>query len=202
MRKLFVGLALASTTLAFAQTEGETTQTDKETKVLTYGVKAGAVASSMFHSRVLLTKEAIKVGFYAGVHAQMPIANSFKLNAELLYSQLGSKSDNKSMGTTKLDYITLPVTVQYDILKDLYVEAGPEFGYMISSSTTGTGRFSDDNLKKFNLGIGVGAGYFFTENIGVTAKYTAGVTDLEKNKPAGVKGAKNNVYQLGLAYKF
>ena len=56
-----------------------------------------------------------------------------------------------------------------------------------------------DNLNGFNVGIGLGAGYYFTPNIGLTARYVAGLTDF--NKDNNVK-ERNNVFQVGLAYKF
>ena len=58
------------------------------------------------------------------------------------------------------------------------------------------------DAKTFNLGLGLGAVYYFTPNIGVTVRYVAGLTDIAKNRPAGSDAIKNNVFQVGLAYKF
>ena len=47
---------------------------------------------------------------------------------------------------------------------------------------------------KFNFGIGIGAGYYFTQNFGVTARFTAGITGIFKND-YGSK-VKNNAFSL------
>ncbi|WP_435525139.1 outer membrane beta-barrel protein [Chryseobacterium indoltheticum] len=54
----------------------------------------------------------------------------------------------------------------------------------------------------FNVGIGLGASYYFTDNIGLTARYVAGVTDIAKDRPANSDAIRNNVFQVGLAFKF
>ena len=55
-------------------------------------------------------------------------------------------------------------------------------------------------LNTFNFGIGLGAGYYFTDNIGVTARYVAGATDIFKENNGDA--VRNNTFQVGLAYKF
>jgi opacity protein-like surface antigen len=101
---------------------------------------------------------------------------------------------------------------QYNFIPNFYLEAGPEFGFLVSAknktkneTNNNTIAESDnykDSLNTFNFGIGIGAGYYFTDNIGVTARYVAGVTDLAKDRPANRDAIRNNVFQVGLAYKF
>jgi opacity protein-like surface antigen len=157
-----------------------------------------------------------KIGFNAGVFANIPVAESFSVQPEVLYSQYGAKADYTLLGTkysssTKLDYIAVPVMFQYNLIPNLYVEAGPEFGFLVSAKNkiknenNGNSSTSDnykDDLKTFNFGIGIGAGYYFTPNFGLTARYVAGLTDVAKDRPNGSDAVKNNVFQVGLAYKF
>ena len=100
---------------------------------------------------------------------------------------------------------------QYNALPNLYLEAGPEFGFMVSAKnklkneSNGDSSTSDnykDNFNTFNFGIGLGAGYYFTPNLGITARYVAGLTDIAENRPSGSDAVRNNVFQVGLAYKF
>ena len=101
---------------------------------------------------------------------------------------------------------------QYNATPGFYLEAGPEFGLSVSAKdkvkndTTGetlaeSGNYKDQ-INGFNFGIGLGAGYYFTPNIGLTARYVAGITDVAKNRPSGSSSVRNNVFQIGLAYKF
>lgn len=102
---------------------------------------------------------------------------------------------------------------QYNATPEFFIEAGPEFGFLVSardkveSSTnnntiTRVNGLNKNDFNTFNFGIGLGAGYYFTKNLGVTARYTAGLTNVVKNRPSGSDGVRNNVFQVGLAFKF
>ncbi|UOE42037.1 PorT family protein [Chryseobacterium suipulveris] len=215
MKKLFLGAAIAMSSLTFAQQ---------------FGLKAGMNVSSLSKTSSMDDAKA-KVGFNAGVFMNAPIAENFSIQPELIYSQYGNKATNtstatsggttitrKTTGSTILDYLALPVMFQYNATPSFYLEAGPEFGLLLSgktkgevttttttgtSTTTSSSSGSDDikdNLNGFNFGVGLGAGYYFTPNIGVNARYVAGFTDIVKNNNGDA--VKNNVFQVGLNYKF
>ena len=228
MKKLILGLAVMSTSFAFAQSTNTAS-----TSPVRFGVKAGMNVASLSKDGTLDDQKS-KIGFNAGVFANIPLASSFSIQPEVLYNDLGAKSVSKySTGnetngvktkdsySTNLGYISVPVMFQYNFVPNFYVEAGPEFGFMVGAKvkgdsevttyvngtgTTTTKSYSEsinkDHLNKFNFGIGLGAGYYFTDNIGITARYTAGITDIAKDRPSGSDKVRNNVFQVGLAYKF
>ncbi|MET3535257.1 porin family protein [Chryseobacterium limigenitum] len=217
MKKLILGLAVTASSLAFAQT---TTATASSSNPVTFGVKGGMNVSSLSKNEGLDDTKS-KIGFNAGVFANIPVASSFSIQPEVIYNDLGAKSTRnytvlgnnyKDEYSTNLGYISVPVMFQYNALPNLYLEAGPEFGFLVSakdkfkSSTNGSNNVSStstlnkDDFQTFNFGIGIGAGYYFTDNLGVTARYTAGVTDIFKNNNGDA--VRNNVFQVGLAYKF
>ncbi len=92
---------------------------------------------------------------------------------------------------------------QYNALPNLYVEAGPQFGFLVSAKSKFNNGSVDvkDATKGFDFGLGLGAGYYFTPNIGVNLRYVAGLTDIVKDRIGG-DSAKNGVFQAGLSYKF
>src|SRR5690606_25333036 len=218
MKKLFLSAVVVMSTLTFAQQ---------------FGVKAGVNVASLSKDGTMEDQSA-KVGFNAGLFMNMPLAESFSFQPELLYSQMGEKNvytesgtvagittTYKETGSIALDYITLPLMFQYNATPAFYLEAGPELGLMVSgkakgdletttttgsSTTTDSSNYSNDlekdQMNTFNVGIGIGAGYYFTPNIGVTARYVAGLTDIAKDRPSGSDAVRNNVFQAGLAYKF
>ncbi|MCJ8496771.1 PorT family protein [Chryseobacterium salipaludis] len=208
MKKLFLSAAVVMGSLAFAQQ---------------FGIKAGMNVSSLSDDATL-SDQSSKIGFNAGVFMNAPIAENFSIQPEILYNNLGSKVTltKTDVGNTTyrteyarhLDYITVPVMFQYNATPAFYLEAGPEFGLMVSAkdklkstengNTTGTvtSDISTDNFNTFNFGVGLGAGYYFTPNVGLTARYTAGLSDIAKDRPSGSDAVKNNVFQVGLAYKF
>ncbi|WP_027379362.1 porin family protein [Chryseobacterium daeguense] len=214
MKKLILGIAVTAGSLAFAQTT--TTTTTSTSSLVAFGIKAGMNVSSLTNDSGL-EDQGSKIGFNAGVFANIPVASSFSIQPEVLYSQYGDKYDQVIAGTRysrarHLDYITVPVMFQYNVIPNLYLEAGPEFGFMVNAKNkfknetdnntiNETGDYKD-SLNKFNFGIGLGAGYYFTDNIGLTARYVAGLTDIAKDRPNGSDAIRNNVFQVGLAFKF
>lgn len=214
MKKLILGMAITAGSLTFAQQAPA-----KSSSPVSFGVKAGMNVASLSKNEEMDSRT--KIGFNAGLFANIPIASSFSVQPELLYSDMGAK-DKQTFGNLtaeqkmNLSYITVPVMLQYNLIPNLYVEAGPEFGFMISAKAKGStfvennngdtvvseSRTTDikDDMKGFNVGIGLGAGYYFTPNIGVTARYVAGVTDIFKHNDGDA--VRNNVFQVGLAYKF
>lgn len=209
MKKLVLALAVAASSLTFAQQ---------------FGVKAGMNVSSLSKDADLSDQKS-KIGFNAGVFMNLPLGSDFSIQPELLYTQYGSKStytlptitsgglvNQNYSSSVNLDYIALPVMLQYNVLPAFYLEAGPEFGLSITAKnkvrneTTNqtvaeSGNYKDD-IKGLNVGVGIGAGYYVTNNIGITARYVAGVTDVAENRPAGSDAIRNNTFQVGLAYKF
>ncbi|MDQ0064771.1 porin family protein [Chryseobacterium lathyri] len=226
MKKLILGLAMAASLSVNAQ------EKTKSSTPVTFGVKAGFNASTLSKVDQYDNDQTLKPGFNAGVFANIPVAEKFSIQPELLFNQLGSKTEEREVYYINsdrykrevdykktLNYLTIPVMVQYNILPQLYVEAGPEFGFLLggkdkgdittvktSGNTTNTQAttFSEKIVKdlynKFNFGIGIGAGYYFTQNFGVTARFTAGITDIYKENSSDA--VRNNAFQVGVAYKF
>lgn len=163
----------------------------------TFGVKAGMNISSL--SNADDTKSL--VGLNAGVFMNAPLAANFSIQPEVLYNMKGAKADGMDL-SLHLDYISVPVMFQYNATPQFFIEAGPEFSFLASSKAKsgGVSADADDLVEKFDIGVGLGAGYYFTPNIGITARYVAGFSDVVKNNPDDA--VKNGVFQIGLAYKF
>ena len=200
MKKLVLGAAIAMSSLTFAQQ---------------FGIKAGMNVSSLSKDAGLDDSKS-KIGFNAGLFMNAPLGQNFSIQPEILYNNLGDKVSYKNLAGNEyasvarnLDYIAVPVMFQYNATPEFYLEAGPEFGFLVNAkvktdnsilNTTTTSSLDTDAYKDFNMGIGLGAGYYFTPKIGLTARYVAGLTDVYSSNN-GDK-VKNNNFQVGLAYKF
>lgn len=198
MKKLFLGAAIAMSSLTFAQQ---------------FGIKAGMNVSSISDDGWDDSKS--KVGFYGGLFMNAPLAENFSIQPEILYNNLGSKTETTVAGTKysstlNLDYIAVPVMFQYNATPEFYLEAGPEFGFLVNSSAkttagsnSNTTNIDTDYFNKFNMGIGLGAGFNITNKLGINARYVAGLNDITDNDKWGSDANnKNNNFQVGLAYKF
>lgn len=223
MKKLFLGLGLVAGSFALAQTSPQ------------FGLKAGLNVSSISDDGYEDSKS--KAGFYGGVFMNAPLSEQFSIQPEVLYSQMGAKTVDshvtglgttvKNSATLNLNYIAVPVMFQFKATPNFYIEAGPEFGFLVSAkakgdtTTTTSGGPSTtisysskdikDNFSGFNMGAGLGLGFNITNNFGINARYVAGFTDINK-KNDGSDGTtstgnsnnknRNNTFQVGLAYKF
>ncbi|OJX32592.1 MAG: opacity protein [Chryseobacterium sp. 36-9] len=183
MKKLILTAAIAVFGLSNAQT---------------FGLKAGGNVSSVSNS----DDSKAKFGFYAGAFVNVPLAESFNIQPEVLYSGKGVKSDDGSNINLNLDYISIPVMFQYKATPQFYLEAGPEFGFLISAKAKANGNSGDVKslFNGFDFGLGLGAGYDFTSNFGANIRYVAGVTDIIKNNNGDA--SRNGVFQFGVTYKF
>lgn len=206
MKKIFQGLALIAGTFAFAQSTS--TSTDKTTpstssSKIKFGLKAGLNVSSLSNMNMNS-----KAGFYGGVFVNIPVAKDFSVQPEVLYSAVGAKEKGDSNAKLNLEYLSVPVMFQYKALPNLYVEAGPQFNFLIDARLKKSASTSalKNATQSFDFGIGLGAGYYFTKNIGVNVRYTAGLSDIVKTKyQYGYDregSVKNGVFQVGVNYKF
>lgn len=99
--------------------------------------------------------------------------------------------------TNKLDYINVPIFAKYYVLDKLSVEAGPQFGFLVKADNNGED--IKEYLKTFEFGLGVGASYYFTENIFAGARYNFGLTSIDKESDVKIH---NNVLQVSVGYRF
>lgn len=174
----------------------------------TFGVKGGVNISNV--SNLYESSTSSRTGFNAGAFVNIPIANNFRVQPELLYSQKGLKYPT---GTEEYGYLSIPVMLQYNLVEKFYLEAGPEFSILLSAKDKFNGKTTNqydypaetydlkDEYRGLDIGLGVGLGYDFTKNFGMNARYVAGLTDLYKETTAG-DVAKNSVFQIGVYYKF
>ena len=206
MKKLFLGAAIAMSSLTFAQQ---------------FGIKGGMNVSSLSNDAGLEDSSS-KIGFNAGVFLNAPLAANFSIQPEVLYNNLGSKvtltdfdinNDNYTAEYARhLDYISVPVMFQYNATPSFYLEAGPQFSFLLdardkykstkngSTTDSDTRDLNKDAFNTFDFGLGLGAGYWITPKLGINARYNAGFTDIYKENNGD--SVKNNNFQVGLAYKF
>lgn len=212
MKKLVLSLAVMTGSMAFAQSSD-----------IGFGAKAGVNISTMTNKigdKKVSEDAKEKVGYYAGLFVNIPVSESFSVQPEVLYNNVGQKFDYKALGQTvsiknNLDYISVPVMAQYNVAEGLYVEAGPQFSFLVNQKLKVSGvdnktvtnavestlnvENSKDAYKTFDLGLGLGAGYKVYKNIGVNARYVVGLTNDGKVKDTTIK---NNTFQVGVTVGF
>ncbi|RYE31116.1 MAG: PorT family protein [Sphingobacteriaceae bacterium] len=201
MKKLklyFLGASMLLAVNLFAQRS--------TTRGVSYGIKAGInIANIAISPSDATVSQKSLVGFNAGVFAMIPVAESFGIQPELLYSGLGTEATTGGVSVKiKLDYLTLPVLAKYQISgTGLGIYVGPQVGYMLSSKAKAGGIAADvdDSFKKADFsGIG-GVDYALPLGLNLSARYQLGLVNIAK-EASGDESAKNNAFTLSVGFSF
>lgn len=212
MKKLFLATVLAflSATAIYAQADDTTTQ---------FGVKGGVNLSNITGDDIGDLDS--RTSFNLGLFMEIPISGRFSFQPEVLYSGQGftvlsrNQDDIFDVGDNveyQLSYIQVPLMAKLYLVKGLYAEAGPQFGFKVkeeidykpASEGGDVVVDADDSLiKDFDTNIAVGAGYKFGNGFLVSARYTYGLTNVFKDNSVFKNvDAKNAVWQFGVGFSF
>ena len=194
MKKLLFAIAICTVSLA-AQAQD---------KGVAFGIKAGP---SFYNLNGDDFEEGdMKTGFHAGVFVNIPLSSMFSFNPELLYNTEGSKIEESGDKVTfNLNYINLPLMLQYNNPGGFYAEFGPQIGFLMSAKAKyeimGVEDEEDvkDEMKSTAFSLGIGAGYDLPAGFGFGARYNFGlssIVDVEDDD------TKSSGFQISLRYKF
>src|SRR5947207_9335733 len=112
MKKVFLLLVCASSfVLANAQT--------------TFGVKAGANFATISNA----DGAKMKVGINGGVQASIHLSSMLSFAPEAVYSSQGAKATGE---TLNLNYINVPLLLQYNNASGFFAHTGPQIGFLMS----------------------------------------------------------------------
>lgn len=160
-----------------------------------FGYRPGITAGGFLNFRFL--ERNIRSTAETGLLAVQP---------EIRFTMIGGNSDNSDLG---LSYVMVPVMFQVYPLANLYLEAGPVFGFNISHTPDNIvfyNRDEDsgyivsqteyylDNLHANDVAAAFGVGYRF-RNLGMAVRYNLGLSDLAANMPW-----RNRWFEVGISY--
>ena len=145
-----------------------------------FGVKGGFAASWIVNT-VVIGDEIVfpHNNFYAGGYTTYDSSNGFIMQAELLYAGKGysDRSELRGKYSRSLSYLQVPLFAGYRFYSSKYtIMAGPEFGYLINSTTSTPGQNinSTSECNRFNIALALQTNYMLTDNIGVDVKFSWG----------------------------
>lgn len=185
---------------------------DTRKNVVSLGVTAGGNYSMMSKYDPIDLGSRTGIGFQGGLainahFGQKPGAGAgtgpIGLQLEVLYAQHSFKTDlNENI---KLSYIEAPLLFKYYFTKELNVELGPTFAFLMSkkpdelvgpSTSIAIGELKGGDVRAT---IGVS---FQTKGFYISARYNHGFSDLAKNFPCKVSAATLSVGYLFDIFKF
>lgn len=140
-----------------------------------------------------------KTGYHAGIYGLVKIGN-IGIQPEVLYSRQGATLKESFGGFTseydsKLMYLNIPVMVKFYLPLGLNIQAGPQFGVLVSAK--GDGHDASDSYKKQDVSAAVGLGWDAPFGIRLNARYLMGFNNIDDT---GYVDQKNRMFQLSVGY--
>ncbi|WP_127845526.1 porin family protein [Psychroflexus aestuariivivens] len=158
-----------------------------------------------------------------GVFGIYKVTDKIGVQAEILYSEQGTEresvffdgfSEIEEDYVLKTQYINLPLMASYNVIENLWVEAGPQIGYLVKAevdletttednlgsveSSTETQDVTD-SYESIDMALNVGLRYKLARNFLVQARYSKGITDITE----AIEGNQNNqIYSFSVGYVF
>lgn len=184
---------------------------------LKFGLKGGLNVTNMSLDESVFDASN-KTGFFIGptVKFSLPIVG-LSFDASALYDQKEAtvSADDEVETTVRQKSINIPINVRYGVglgsLANVFVFAGPQWGFNVGDKNFKWNDQSNYSLKKSNFSVNLGLGATVMSHLQVTANYniacgktaelswkdaTGAVSDVATGK------SRNNSWQIGLAYFF
>lgn len=144
-----------------------------------------------------------RISGHVGVFLHHTMNKNWCFQPELLYSGEGQRYMSGGVERTlALGYLQLPLMIQYYPAPQVYLEAGPQFGLLLSAQDKADDEAGQINAKDdFTTGqvaIGLGIGYKASEQLILYGRYNFGLTDVSRFDNIV---DHSNVGQLGIAIR-
>jgi hypothetical protein len=167
------------------------------------GIKAGLNLSNIKNSNDV--KYDMKPGLHAGLLGHIHVNKNFAVQPELLFSAQGAKYTTAGVVTKlNLNYLNVPVLLQYMFDNGFRFEAGPQVGLLLTAKADNGTTKTDikSNLKPVDVGLALGLGYIHVPSgFGVDARYNFGLSNINDEDVTSVK-SNNRGFQIGVFYQF
>lgn len=175
---------------------------------INFGVKAGLNMSMLKgNTNQIMTSSN---GFHAGIFLEFKTLGKIAIQPEILFSAQGAKMESKDLTiatTTKMNYVVMPVMVKYYPIAGLFIEAGPQAGFIVTAkqdvenkiTSTNSSENIKDTTKAFDMSANVGVGYDILDKVVIQFRYCIGLTN---TSTLDTVNTKNGVFQMSLGYKF
>ena len=127
---------------------------------LKFGVKAGANFSSLFGD----STDDIdgQTDFHVGGLVNIQLISWLALQPEEVYSRQGYQYDSFAgfgENTGNLDYLNVPVLVDFTVVKGLSLHGGPQFGFNLVSEEDSNAGTTDVDARSVLIGNAIGIQY-------------------------------------------
>ena len=170
------------------------------------GVKAGANITKVDGKSF---KEEFNYGYNVGGFAQIGLSPKFSFQPEVLFNQYSSTLDSSyksiyenviasDQSKVKLNYLTIPLLLDYKFLGPIHLQAGPQFGVLMNKDKNFL-QNGEEAFKNGDFSMVAGAELRLAQ-LRVTGRYLIGLNNI--NDIDNQDKWKNQVIQLSLGIAF
>lgn len=176
------------------------------------GFEAGVNISNIVSNKASNFSTGTLTGFNAGITFELPLAAAVRLSLapEVLYSQKGYTAVTVNGNfTQRTQFVDVPLLAKFKITPIFNFYLGPQASILMSTKNTydngfvvTSQKYYDNNSNNLYLGGVVGVSFDLTQSVDLHARYTI---DLQQNNSNGniyVPNYSNQVWQMGLGFKF
>ena len=164
------------------------------------GIAAGTLSGT--YSDFNFDSKDPRAGLTVGAEAEYYTSTHWlSLSAGVMYTQQGWKYKNLTGGSDymKLDFINIPVLVNFYVAKGFALKIGLQPGFRVSAKDAGND--VKDSFESFNLSLPIGLSYEFKNGITLDLRGTPALTSINKNSNSDFK-LRSDCSTLTIGYKF
>lgn len=193
MKKIFVlAISVLSGTVLFAQDAPK------------FGLKGGLNIATTTNSSGGSRDN--KLGLHVGGLAHIHLSPQLALQPEIVYSSQGAKyTISNGEHQLNLNYINIPVQLQYMFDNGFRLQTGPQLGFLVGVKDMleghETGIFTSNDFKSTDVSWSFGLGYLTYSGFGLDGRYNLGLSNINGDPDRTAK-VHNSVFQLGVFYMF
>jgi len=181
---------------------------DGEKRAVLFGVKAGANLINMNFNRgyprpAVPIDASYRVGAVAGLSMRVPLGQKWALEQDYLFAQM--RGANKTTDSEyNFAYLSLPLTVRYQVLPRLWLLAGPQFDLLIRAEQTaaGTTTTTTHDTEERSILSTAGVAVQLTTHLSLTARYLRGFNHVGLGQRSSVEEFKYEGVQLMAGLEF
>jgi opacity protein-like surface antigen len=177
-----------------------------------FGFKIGANFSNSVSTRDYGYTTGSLVGLNLGLFADLPIVQPISFAPEVLYSQKGYV-----VGTTygnftqRTHFIDVPLLAKFKVSPTFNILVGPQLSWLMSTTNTYDDGFmvtqrstydSDNNGHKTFLDGVVGVSFDINRNVDIHGRYNINLQKTDRYGNTYTPDYRNQVWQVGLGFKF
>ncbi len=185
-------------------------QNETEEKVKGYSVSGGLLGAANFSKFRIPDKFNSnisydgKMGWSAGAWLNLPVANAFSIEPQLMFSSYRYFTSNITptlLNDGKIRYISLPVLLKFHLGDVFAITAGPQVDFFTGVEDN-DGLAQSDDFKKTSFSLSGGLEIMPHGRVAIFGRYLLGLTNMD-NRPGheNTMEMKNQNVQAGLKLK-